>query len=124
MRSFGQGGCVSSDFPSKLIIRPEMLDDSVVFHCSGRLTLEYSAELKDAVTAVMPHKRSVTIELGEVSHMDSSGLGAIVALYVSAKRENCEFRLLNYNPAIRKLFALSNLLSLFEAYGRAGTRMT
>jgi anti-anti-sigma factor len=115
---------VSSDSPSKLIIRPEMLDDSVVFHCSGRLTLEYSAELKDAVTAVMPHKRSVTIELGEVSHMDSSGLGAIVALYVSAKRENCEFRLLNYNPAIRKLFALSNLLSLFEAYGRAGTRMT
>jgi anti-anti-sigma regulatory factor len=73
MRSFAQGGRVSSDFPSKLIIRPEMLDDSVVFHCSGRLTLEYSAELKDAVTAVMPHKRSVTIELGEVSHMDSSG---------------------------------------------------
>jgi anti-anti-sigma factor len=115
---------VSSGFPSKLILQPEMLDDSVIFHCSGRLTLEHAAELKEAVNAVMPHKRSVTLDLRDLSHMDSSGLGAIVGLYVSAKRENCEFRLINYSPAVRKLFALSNLLSLFESYGRAGTRMT
>jgi anti-anti-sigma factor len=115
---------MSSDFPSKLILRPEMLEDSVIFHCSGRLTLEYASQLKDAVNAVMPHKRSVTLDLRDLSHMDSSGLGAIVGLYVSAKRENCEFHLINYSPAVRKLFALSNLLSLFESYGRAGTRMT
>jgi anti-anti-sigma factor len=115
---------VSSDFPSKLIIRTETLDDRVVFHCSGRLTIEHSAELKNAVAAVMPHKRAVTLDLQDLSHMDSSGLGVIVALYVSAKRENCELRLINFSPAIRKLFALSNLLSLFEAYGRAGTRMS
>ncbi len=115
---------MSSDFPTKLIIRTETLDDCVVFHCSGRLTLEHSAELKNAVSAVMPHKRHVTLDLQDLSHMDSSGLGAIVALYVSAKRENCDFKLINFSPAIRKLFALSNLLSLFEAYGRAGTRLT
>jgi len=115
---------VSSELPHKLILRSETTDDCVVFYCSGRLTVEHSAQLKDEVRAVMPHKRHVTLDLRDLSHMDSSGLGAIVALYITAKRENCEFRLINYNPAIRKLFALSNLLSVFESYGQAGTRMS
>ena len=115
---------MSSEIPSKLILRPEMMADSVVYHCSGRLTVENSAQLKDEVRAVMPHKRSITLDLRDLAQMDSSGLGAVVSLYITAKRENCEFRLINYSPAIRKLFALSNLLSLFESYGRAGTRMS
>ena len=55
--------------------------------------------------------------------MDSSGLGAIVGLYVSAKKLNCEFLLINYNSAIRDLLGVTNVLSMFEDCGRTGMRM-
>jgi len=55
--------------------------------------------------------------------MDSSGLGTIVGLYVSARTRRCAFELMNANRQIRELFGISNLLSLFEAAGRHGGKM-
>ena len=52
--------------------------------------------------------------------MDSSGLGTIVGLYVSARTSRCEFTLVNANPQIRELLGISNLLLLFESAGRHG----
>jgi len=115
---------VSTDNPGKLVLRSELQDDSALYYCSGRLTVETAAELKDTVKPVMPHKRRVTLDLQDLTQMDSSGLGAIVALYITSKRENCELRVVNYSPAIRKLLSMSNLLSLFESYGSCGTRMS
>jgi anti-anti-sigma factor len=54
--------------------------------------------------------------------MDSSGLGALVGLYISAKSAKCEFQLHNLSPRIRDLLSLANVLSVFEECGRTGTR--
>jgi anti-anti-sigma factor len=55
--------------------------------------------------------------------MDSSGLGTIVALYISAKNAGSTLELINLSPRIRELFGLTNLLSVFETCGRYGTRL-
>jgi anti-anti-sigma factor len=55
--------------------------------------------------------------------MDSSGLGALVALYISAKGAKCQLQLVNLSPRIRDLLSLTNVLSVFEECGRCGTRM-
>jgi anti-anti-sigma factor len=55
--------------------------------------------------------------------MDSSGLGAIVGLYISSKRANCELQLINLSPRVRELLSMSNLVSLFEGCGRYGARL-
>ena len=98
-------------------------ESATVLRCSGMLTLESSAFLKAEVKSRIPEKGRLVLDLSDVSRMDSSGLGAIVGLYLSAKGKNCDFEVINLNQQIRKLFAISNLLSIFETCGRQGIRM-
>jgi anti-anti-sigma factor len=104
-------------------IHSETRDDAVIVHCSGRLTNEHSGLLKTHVKGVLPHAKKIIVDLQELNRMDSSGLGAIVGSYVSAKKENCEFLVINYNSASRDLFGITNVLSMFEDCGRTGMRM-
>jgi anti-anti-sigma factor len=55
--------------------------------------------------------------------MDSSGLGAIIAVYVSAKKASCELQLINLSKKIRDLLGMTKLLSVFESAGQFGTRI-
>jgi anti-anti-sigma factor len=104
-------------------VHNETREDFVVIHCSGRLTSEHSGLLKTRVKSFLPQTKRIVLDLRELNRMDSSGLGAIVGLYVSAKKENCEFLVVNYNSAIRDLFGITNVLSMFEDCGRTGMRM-
>jgi anti-anti-sigma factor len=55
--------------------------------------------------------------------MDSSGLGAIIAVYVSAKNARCELQLINVSKKIRDLLGMTKLLSVFEIAGQYNARM-
>jgi anti-anti-sigma factor len=48
--------------------------------------------------------------------MDSSGLGAIVGIYLSARRQECELTLINLNQRPKELFRLTNLAKIFEGH--------
>ncbi len=52
--------------------------------------------------------------------MDSSGLGAIVGLYVSARTRGCKLEIVNASQQVIDLFSITNVLSLFEGVGRCG----
>jgi hypothetical protein len=41
-----------------------------------------------------------------------------VGIYVTARTRGCRLELINANEAIRKLFSVTNVLSLFEPAGR------
>jgi anti-anti-sigma factor len=97
--------------------------DAVIVQCKGRLTVEHSEAMKNHVRNLLPGARRIIIDLQEVSRMDSSGLGAIVALYISTKESGCELILINYNKSIKDLLGLSNLLSVFESCGQSGMRL-
>jgi anti-anti-sigma factor len=98
-------------------------EDATVVCCTGRLTTETSQLLKTEVKVLLPNKRRVILDLTDLGYMDSSGLGALVGLYISAKGARCELQLVNLSPRIRELLSLTNVLSVFESSGRYGTRM-
>jgi anti-anti-sigma factor len=98
-------------------------EDATVVCCTGRLTTETSQLLKTEVKVLLPNKRRVILDLTDLGYMDSSGLGALVGLYISAKGARCELQLVNLSPRIRELLSLTNVLSVFESCGRYGTRM-
>jgi anti-anti-sigma factor len=97
-------------------------EDAIVVRCTGRLTAETSPALKTEVKSLLAHKKRLILDLSELVYMDSSGLGTLVGLYISAKGAHCELQLLNLSPRLRELFSMTNLLSLFEACGRSGMR--
>jgi anti-anti-sigma factor len=104
-------------------MRIDTQKDSVVIYCIGRLTSEHTGALKTQVRDKLPHTKRVVLDLQELVRMDSAGLGAIVGLYVSAKKEKCELLLINYNKSVRDLLGLTSLLSMFEDCARTGMRI-
>jgi anti-sigma B factor antagonist len=106
-----------------LKLRTFSRDDATVVQCQGILTSANSATLKSHVKALLPATRHVVLDLTGLSQMDSSGLGVVVGLYISAKNAGCTLELINLSARVRELFSLTNLLLLFEPCGRAGTRL-
>ena len=98
-------------------------DNATTVRCTGRLTIDTSPQLKTEVRALLVNKRRVILDLTGLAHMDSSGLGALVALYISAKSSGCELQMINLSPRIRELLSMTNIISLFESCGRYGGRM-
>jgi|SRR5271154_6699471 anti-anti-sigma factor len=109
--------------PHTLTLHTYAWEDATVVACTGRLTAETSPRLKMEVKALLPNKRRVILDLTDLVHMDSSGLGTLVALYMSSKGARCELQLVNLTPRIRDLLALTNVLSVFETCGRSGTHL-
>jgi anti-anti-sigma factor len=98
-------------------------ENDTVVECHGKLTVENAPLLKSEARSIMGGKKRIVLDLKEVPFMDSSGLGTIVGLYVSARTGRCEFKLVNANQQIRELLGISNLLRLFESTGRHGGRL-
>jgi anti-anti-sigma factor len=48
--------------------------------------------------------------------MDSSGLGTLVTLYLSAKRQHSELKLVNLSERLKELLRVTNLASVFEGH--------
>jgi anti-anti-sigma factor len=120
---FGMSPEQAASSTAGFMMRTDDRENEIVIFCIGRLTSEHAVTLKTHVRGKIPHTKRIVLDLNELSRMDSSGLGAIVGLYVSAKKENREFLLINYNSAIRDLLGITNVLSMFEDCGRTGMRM-
>ena len=106
-----------------LSLRTYPWEDATVVRCTGRLTIETALLLKSGVKPLLLKERRVILDLTDLAHMDSSGLGALIGLYVSAKGAGCTLELVNLSPRVRELLSLTNVLSVFETSGRHGTRL-
>jgi len=94
------------------------IDGTLLVECHGKLIFENTSALKEAVRDRIPGHKRVIIDFKNVPQIDSSGLGSVVGLYVSARTRGCELQIANASEQIRNLFSMTNLLSLFEQAGR------
>src|SRR5579863_2856400 len=98
-------------------------DDGCIVRCTGRLTSENVPLFKETMREAFGRKGRILLDLKEVPMMDSSGLGAVVTLHVSARTRGCRLELINASKQIIELFSIANVLSLFEPAGRHGGRL-
>lgn len=82
----------------------------------GRITSKTSAALENALRNVIPQSRKVVLDLTGVEYIDSAGLGALVSVYMHARRANCDLEIANPKPRIRDLFSRTRLGSVFEGH--------
>ena len=84
--------------------------------CHGRVVSDTAPQLKEVVKPLIPLGGHIVLDLSDVSYMDSTGLGALVGLKVSALREGyCKLVLRNLSPRVKELLRLSNLTQLFSS---------
>jgi anti-sigma B factor antagonist len=87
-----------------------------VVKCHGRLINENTAEIRKAIQPLIQSGGRIALDFADLEYMDSSGLGAIVSLKVSAiNRGLCVLELRNLTPRVKKLLSITNLLQLFSS---------
>jgi len=92
--------------------------ETVTVTCHGKLvsfhTEDFYRDVKDSTSSGW----TLVLDLADLTHVDSTGLGTLVRLYVHAKGAGCEFKLLHLGKQLRNLLKLTNLLStLAQAEG-------
>lgn len=107
----------------RLKLRTHTSDAETTVWCSGRLTSVDSESFKNEVRALIPRTKILVLEFTHLAHLDSSGIGAVVSLYVSCKSAGCELRLVNFSQRIRDLLGLTGLLKIFGDCGKYMVRM-
>jgi len=108
---------------SRFKLRSYVTDSETVVLCGGRLTSQDSEDFKDKVRALIPKSKVLVVDFTQLEYLDSSGIGAVVMLYVKARNAGCELRLVNFNRRVRDLLGLTGLLKVFGDCGRYMVKM-
>jgi anti-sigma B factor antagonist len=101
---------VTAASPLTLDIQRE--GDRALVTCHGKLVAGVSDVLYSRVRQLIPECKCIVLDLSDLAHMDSMGLGAVVRLYVSAKSAGCRLQLINMGARVRQLLGVTNLLSV------------
>jgi anti-sigma B factor antagonist len=92
----------------------------VVVRCRGKLVAGVTELFYNDVRQAIPGAKRVVLDLTELTHMDSMGLGTLVRLYVHSKSAGCDLQLINLGPRIRQLLGVTHLLAVFTTIGETG----
>jgi len=101
----------------------ERVGDTVVVRCNGKLVAGVDGAFYSEISRLIPGTKRLVLDLTDLKHMDSMGLGALVRLYVSTKSAGCALELINLGPRIRQLLGLTDLLSVFTVIGEHGVKI-
>ena len=100
-----------------LKMNTRLLDGIVVVDCSGRIVFgDETSALRDTVKQLLAETRQIVLNLGEVSYIDSGGLGTLVALYSSARSAGGGIKLANLTERVGDLLQVTKLLTVFDVY--------
>ena len=102
-----------------MTIGERTVGDVIVVDVAGKVTLGDGGDvmLKDKMRSLVQqgHKK-ILLNLGEVSYVDSAGLGEIVQAYATLNKSGGKLKLLNATKRIKDLLAITKLLTVFECH--------
>ena len=96
----------------ELKLETEKKPDAVVVRCAGKVVSSTAPLLQSTVRPLIAENKRVVLDLTNVSYLDSSGLGSIVGLWIHAKKNQCDLKLIRLNDRIKELLRISNLVTL------------
>ena len=83
---------------------------------SGRITLgEGSVVLRDTIRDVVSQgNKQILLNLGDVTYIDSSGIGELVSAFTSVRNQGGELKLLNLTKKVHDLLQITKLYTVFD----------
>lgn len=107
---------------AELRLEPERKASEIIVRATGRITSSTSATLETTLRDLVSESKRVVLDLTRVDYIDSSGLGALVSVYMHARRANCDLEIANPKQRLKDLFSRSGLAKVFTAVQDAGEK--
>ena len=94
------------------------VDGVAVVDMSGRITLgEGSVVLRDTIRDLVGKgQKKILLNLGDVTYIDSSGIGELVSAFTAVRREGGELKLLNLTKKVHDLLQITKLYTVFDVF--------
>ncbi len=92
------------------------VDGVTIVDLSGRITLgEGSVVLRDTIrdNVGQGHKK-ILLNLGDVTYIDSSGIGELVSAFTTVRNQGGELKLLNLTKKVHDLLQITKLYTVFD----------
>ena len=101
-----------------MTIQERVVGSVTILDLGGKLVLgDGDTLLKDKVhSLVFQGRKQIVFNMGEVSYVDSSGLGALVAASMTAKNNGGQIKLLALTKRLHDLLVISKLVNVFETF--------
>jgi anti-sigma B factor antagonist len=94
-------------------------DGVIVVSLSGAIYFgEESASLRLLVKDLLNKSHQIVLDLREVTHIDSGGLGTLVGLYASARKVGGDIKLANLGRRANELLQITKLMTVFEVFDK------
>ena len=97
-------------------VNNRQVDGVTVVDMSGRITLgEGSVVLRDSIRDLIGKgQKKILLNLGDVTYIDSSGIGELVSAFTAVRREGGELKLLNLTKKVHDLLQITKLYTVFD----------
>ncbi len=99
-----------------------VVEGVTILDISGKITIgEGTIGIKNKVRELLAAgNKNILFNLGEVSNVDSSGIGELVSSFVTVTNQGGQLKLLNLTKKLRELLAITKLLTVFDAFDDEG----
>ena len=106
--------------PVQLSVNTREVQGVAVLDLSGRLVIgEACNTLREQVgQQLASHRKKILLNLGDVSHVDSSGIGILVEAVVLTANEGGKLKLVNLPRLLYNTLVVNWLLQAFEVYDK------
>ena len=96
--------------------RTRQIDSITIVDLSGRITLgEASVALRDTIGELVGKgNKKILLNLGEVTYIDSSGIGGLVSAFNLTRGQGGELKLVNVTKKVHDLLHMTKLDTLFD----------
>jgi len=88
-----------------------------IVKCRGRIVFgEETDDLRRTILGLLKETKRIVLNLALVSHIDSCGLGTLVASFISARNRESEIKFAALSPKARRVLGITKVDQLFEVY--------
>jgi len=95
------------------------IDGVIVVYLSGDIFFgEESASLRILVKDLLNKSRQIVFDLGNVTHIDSGGVGILVAVHASARKVGGDIKFANLAEHTKEVLQITKLVRVFEIFER------
>ena len=100
-----------------LKLNSRTIDGVRVFDCAGRIVFgDEASQLRDTIKKELSENNRIVLNLGNVSYIDSGGIGTLVSLFTSARNAGGDIKLANLTKRVGDLLQITKLITVFESY--------